>query len=243
MCKKDWEDVPLRLETATPTYQVGLPSLSPWTLSIFHPIPMPPPGAARAIRSRSVVPQMMMMRKSVASTFGGVDVDADEESAELEMLPRAATVTSKGNVSATFDVPGIITIPSDGAAHNVNIIKLNLEAIMSWVAVPKYDARTRLNVLSLPSSYPNGTLTTCVGKDQERVRVYSTQWDRQHLCRRKLHIQVEHSRREPRRKLRLRSWPRPRHPYYISSSFQENGQVRILHKDKCHLVHSAYFGS
>ncbi|KAF8335550.1 hypothetical protein F5887DRAFT_989185 [Amanita rubescens] len=141
---EDWEDVPLRLETATPTYQVGLPSLSPWTLSIYHPMP-PPPGATRAIRSRSAIPPMKMMRKSVASTIEGVDVDAYEASALLDMLPRGATVTSKGNVSATFDVPGIITIPSDGAAHNVNIIKLNLEAIMSWVAVPKYDARTRLN--------------------------------------------------------------------------------------------------
>ncbi len=185
----------------------------------------------------------MMMRKSVASTMESVGEDIYEENTLLDMVPRAATVTSKGNVSATFDVPGIITIPSDGAAHNVNIIQLNLEAIMSWVAIPKYDARTRLNVFSLPLPNSNGIITTCIGKNQECIRVYSTQRDRQHLCRRKLHIQVKHPRREPWRKFRLRSWPRPSHSHYISSSFQENGQVRILHKDECHVVHSAYLGS
>ncbi|KAF8340036.1 hypothetical protein F5887DRAFT_888929 [Amanita rubescens] len=139
---EDWEDVPLRLETATPTYQVGLPSLFPWTLSIYHPIPMPPQGAVRARTYRS---QRRMERRSSASTIESVGHACYGANPLLDMLPSGATVTSKGNVSATFDVPGIITIPSDGAAHNVNIVKLNLEAIMSWVAVPKYDARTRLN--------------------------------------------------------------------------------------------------
>jgi len=59
---------------------------------------------------------------------------------------RDTTITSKGNVSATFTVPGTITIPSDDDAHNVTITQLKLGAAMSWIAVPKIDARVRLSV-------------------------------------------------------------------------------------------------
>ncbi|KAK2467315.1 hypothetical protein APHAL10511_000550 [Amanita phalloides] len=43
---EEWKDVPIRLETATPTFGIELPSLSPWTLSIFHPPPPAPPQRA-----------------------------------------------------------------------------------------------------------------------------------------------------------------------------------------------------
>ena len=65
---------------------------------------------------------------------------------------RDTTITSKGNVSATFTVPGTITIPSDNSAHNVTITQLKLDATMSWIAVPKIDARVRLSVRNLVSS-------------------------------------------------------------------------------------------
>jgi hypothetical protein len=57
-----------------------------------------------------------------------------------------ASVTSKGNVSATFRVPGLVTIPCDGDAHNFTIVELALKAAMSWVSVPKIDPKTHLNV-------------------------------------------------------------------------------------------------
>jgi hypothetical protein len=57
-----------------------------------------------------------------------------------------ASVTSKGSVSATFRVPGLVTIPCDGDAHNFTIVELTLKAAMSWVSVPKIDPKTHLNV-------------------------------------------------------------------------------------------------
>lgn len=64
---------------------------------------------------------------------------------------RGVNVASKGNISATFEVPGVLSIPSDGVAHNVTIVQLDLEATMSWVCVPKKDARIHLNVISFGS--------------------------------------------------------------------------------------------
>jgi hypothetical protein len=90
--------------------------------------------------------------RRITSLLESVPDDESEEynagaMAPCYFAPASAIVTSRGNVSATFDVPGTITIPSDGAAHNVTITELNnLEAAMSWIAIPKCDARTRLSV-------------------------------------------------------------------------------------------------
>lgn len=62
------------------------------------------------------------------------------------MQQEVAYVNSKGNITATFGVPGKITVPSDGATHNVTIVKLNLDATMRWVSVPKQEAKTHLSV-------------------------------------------------------------------------------------------------
>lgn len=56
------------------------------------------------------------------------------------MAHASASVAAQGTVSATFRVPGLISIPSDGAAHNFTITELALDAKMTWVAVPKVDA-------------------------------------------------------------------------------------------------------
>jgi hypothetical protein len=72
-----------------------------------------------------------------------------ESSIQPTFQHRRLDVSSKGNISATFQVPGLISIPSDGIIHNVTIAMLNLNATMSWVCVPKKDTKTHLNVSSL----------------------------------------------------------------------------------------------
>lgn len=69
-----------------------------------------------------------------------------ESSIQPTFRHRGLDVSSKGNISATFQVPGLISIPSDGIIHNVTIAILNLNATMSWVCVPKKDTKTHLNV-------------------------------------------------------------------------------------------------
>jgi len=76
--------------------------------------------------------------------------ESDDEDVMMAMVPEmdyaGLQVTSKGGVSATFKVPGLVTIPSDGAAHNFTIVQLDLDAEMSWISVPKVDARVHLKV-------------------------------------------------------------------------------------------------
>jgi len=64
------------------------------------------------------------------------------------MRNRGLVVSSKGDITATFSVPGLMTIPSDGASHNVTITQLELEAVMSWISVPKKSPKAHLTVCS-----------------------------------------------------------------------------------------------
>ncbi|KAJ7037477.1 hypothetical protein C8F04DRAFT_952804 [Mycena alexandri] len=133
---ESWDDVPLQLETSTPTFGLGVPHLSPWNLAIHRPAPTSEP-VFMSMSLASMAPPPSAARRRMRSTV-------DEE--ELPRMGSAgAAVTSKGNVSATFRVPGLVSIPCDGDAHNFTIVELGLKAAMSWVAVPKIDAKTHLN--------------------------------------------------------------------------------------------------
>ena len=125
---EDWNDVPLTLETATPTFGVNVPILTPWTLSVYSSSPV-----AYARDRSGPFPSYMRLRATL-------NRDLDEGS----MRHRELEVSSKGYVSATFSVPGQINIPSDNAGHNVTIVKLVLDATMNWVCVPKKDTRVHL---------------------------------------------------------------------------------------------------
>ncbi|TEB24527.1 hypothetical protein FA13DRAFT_1756801 [Coprinellus micaceus] len=147
---EDWTDIPVTLETATPTFGLSLPVLGTWNLSVYKPPPPLPhseykkskslkPGAARFLRSRKA--------------------SAEEESEEDDDMGFGtvrrgafASVTSQGNVNATFRVPGLISIPSDGVSHNVTIVSLKPEARLAWMTVPSVDTKVHLTTRITNSS-------------------------------------------------------------------------------------------
>ena len=63
-----------------------------------------------------------------------------------EMAYAGSSVTSKGNVTATYRIPGQVTIPADGTEKTFTIVELKLDASMSWISVPKIDQQTHLKV-------------------------------------------------------------------------------------------------
>ena len=133
---EDWKDVPLSLETATPTFGVDVPTLTPWTLSVYSP----PKVVYRRNRSLAFSPGEPVIAAAPMMLAASPYPESDGGSIQLRMLQ----VSSKGYVNATFDVPGLINIPSDNVGHNVTIVKLALDATMNWVCVPKKDTRVHL---------------------------------------------------------------------------------------------------
>jgi uncharacterized protein (TIGR02231 family) len=145
---EDWVDVPLTLETATPTFGLEVPTLTPWNISIYHPTPFGQAVFGRGMRLSSAMPpepQMRSIDSSSAKKGIGIAPAGSQLSTQPTFRQPLVDVSSKGNVSATFQVPGLISIPSDGIIHNVTIAKLDLNAMMSWVCVPKKDTKTHLN--------------------------------------------------------------------------------------------------
>lgn len=57
-----------------------------------------------------------------------------------------AYVTSKGNVSATFRIPGVVTIPGDGSFNTFTIAELKLDAALSWISIPRVEPKVHLTV-------------------------------------------------------------------------------------------------
>lgn len=137
---QDWNDIALTLETATPTFGQGIPYLDIWSLSVYQPLTK----LMRHGRMMSSVMPAMSVARSGLHRYAGSSETPRPIDTPMEL--RSLFVSSKGNVSATFNVPGKITIPSDNVAHNVTIAQLQLDAVMSWVSVPKKDAKTHLSV-------------------------------------------------------------------------------------------------
>jgi len=141
---EDWKDVSLVLETATPTFGVEVPKLDQWKLSLYAPpliLSQPPRSMAPAPGPYSM-PMGALTPPPPPSRAARAPPPPPPPP---PMAARGASVSSKGNVSATFQVPGVISIPSDGAFHNVTVAQLELEATMAWVCVPKKDTKTRLS--------------------------------------------------------------------------------------------------
>ncbi|KAF7318747.1 hypothetical protein HMN09_00387000 [Mycena chlorophos] len=137
---ESWDDVPLTLETSTPTFGLDIPKLQPWNLDVFRPVLVSSKSRTTvATRAAGVRPQAMEYQDDQAPRAASVGGGSGEP---MDFL--GASVTSRGNVSATFRVPGRVSIPSDGEVHNFTLVELKFAAVMSWVAVPKMDTKAHI---------------------------------------------------------------------------------------------------
>ena len=64
----------------------------------------------------------------------------------LGLVIPVADLAGQGTISATYLIPDIISIPGDGQTYNVTVARLELEAELSWVTVPKYDKKVYIKV-------------------------------------------------------------------------------------------------
>ncbi|KAF9263747.1 hypothetical protein L218DRAFT_901405 [Marasmius fiardii PR-910] len=134
---ESWDDVPVTLETVTPTHGVALPSLSKWTVSLYTP-PPPAPRVKQTARRAST-------HLRTAEAIGDSDEDMgfglfDDD----EMDHAVADISSKGSLSTAFRVPGLVTIPSGNTEQTFTIVELQLDARITWFTIPKVDTRVHL---------------------------------------------------------------------------------------------------
>lgn len=76
---------------------------------------------------------------------GGVQ-SSYEEDTESPIMHRETVVAKQGNLNASFQVPGFITVPSDGEVHTVTVVKLPMEATMAWIGIPRAAPKVHVKV-------------------------------------------------------------------------------------------------
>jgi len=128
---EDWSNVPLTLSTARPASGGAPPTLHPWRISFYRPMPMAMPAAA-PIRSY----------KKAARPVMAESMKADMAMEEEEPAPAAfqtAQAAAEGT-SIAFKIPKPVDIPSDNTRHSTVIALEKLPVSTEYSSVPKLAA-------------------------------------------------------------------------------------------------------
>ncbi|KAL1681783.1 hypothetical protein EV122DRAFT_204764 [Schizophyllum commune] len=155
---EDWTNVPLVLETIAPAFGVAIPELDTWDVQLL-PIVKPAsestsslfaqrgPARGALFGSSSTLPTMAPPAPRARALMVAAAAPAMEHS--------DVQVTSHSVINTTFEVPGLISVPSDKQTHNVIIANLKLDAQLQWITVPKKDTRVFLKAnIRNDSEYP-----------------------------------------------------------------------------------------
>jgi uncharacterized protein (TIGR02231 family) len=130
---EDWTNVKLKLSTGQPRLSPQGTEPRPWKLSLYSPSV----GAVSESSVRAVMAPAALMRQK-----------ADELKSREEMpLEVQTTFTTE------FEVPGTVSLPSDGRKLTVSLAKLSLPAKMRLRVVPRLDAAA---VVTAEAQRPEG---------------------------------------------------------------------------------------
>ncbi|KAF8901316.1 hypothetical protein CPB84DRAFT_1679836 [Gymnopilus junonius] len=150
---EDWNDVPLTLETTTLSFDSSLPIIKQWKLSV-HKRPVPNPSSR--MPGGSIFKAASKEKKSKEELEEESDNDMGFGLYDDEAIGHSyAQVISKGNLNATFVIPGLITVPTESTNLTFTIQNLDLQSKLSWIAIPKHDTKSRLTAkITNNSEYP-----------------------------------------------------------------------------------------
>jgi uncharacterized protein (TIGR02231 family) len=121
---EDWTGVKLRLSTGQPRLSPAGPDPRPWWVSL--PVARP---LANAVGAFAQVAKEAASRSLAAKGAGRVD----------EPAQAPAPVEQQTIFSTEFEVPGVVSLPSDGRKLTVSLAKLTLPAKMRLRVVPRLD--------------------------------------------------------------------------------------------------------
>jgi uncharacterized protein (TIGR02231 family) len=151
---EDWSAVKLKLSTGLPRLSPQGPDPRTWYVSLAEPR-----SYARALQSAAEAPMAAMKRQNRA--------DAPEEKS-VEVQTTFAT---------EFEVPGLVTLPSDGRKVTVSLAKLALPAKMQLRVVPRQDVAA---IVTAQAKRPEGVwLPGRIELARDGDYVGSTAWNPQ----------------------------------------------------------------
>jgi uncharacterized protein (TIGR02231 family) len=123
---EDWAGVALTLSTARPALAGTLPELDPWYIG---PVVAQQRPVARRIRS--------MAAPAAPPQMDAMFLAAEPEAAKFAPQVEAAAKVEASGAAVTYQVPGTVTVPADGAPHKVAVARFELAPGLDYVAAPK----------------------------------------------------------------------------------------------------------
>jgi uncharacterized protein (TIGR02231 family) len=127
---EDWTDVVLTLSTARPALAGTLPELEPWYIGPVFAQERP---AALRMMSMAAPAAPLDMRATLAAAQPEAALPMPEA---VEAAVAMATVEASG-AAVTYQVPGTVVVPADGALHKVTVARFELTPVLDYVAAPK----------------------------------------------------------------------------------------------------------
>ncbi len=163
-----WQDVKLSFSNATPWIAGDVPTLYPWFIDYFTPMPI---IRSKAVAAKTQAPMVMEMAADDMKM-------ARTEEAEALSIPVEKQI---GETTITFDVAIPYTIESDGKVQTIEIQRTSTPAGYKYITVPKLSSHAYLtgNIANwAEQSLQNGEATlyfenTFVGKSTLNVNQLS----------------------------------------------------------------------
>ncbi|KAH9484488.1 Protein F37C4.5 [Psilocybe cubensis] len=149
---ESWDNVPLTLETSSPSFGIKPPHLPTCRITAPRAIPYPvpgsgPPGFVPVIPDDChyfMPPPPLAKSPSISTGSPRPSLPIPEPFQPVMTQPSMIHGSNKGNIIASFRIPGLINIPNDGGNHNVSVTQLDLDAAITWYAVPATDTRVHM---------------------------------------------------------------------------------------------------
>lgn len=125
---EDWPAGELTLSTARPAVQATIPELDPWYVDIWRvrPLPKARPGVPLAAGGREAY-------ELATSAMAMSDMAVDE----VALAGPEEADAAQGATAVSYRLPRPVAVPSDGSPHKATITRIDLEAALDYVAVPK----------------------------------------------------------------------------------------------------------
>lgn len=125
---EDWTNVALSLSTAKPSISGQLPYVAPWILRPYQPRPV---AGERKMAMAPAAIGGVQYEPYYLSTDYATDNAVPQKAAEM-----AFSDASFKGVSVSYQIPGSVTVKSDGTEHKLPVTSQALEAAFSYSAFP-----------------------------------------------------------------------------------------------------------
>lgn len=128
---EDWKDISLALSTAKPSISGQIPDIAPWIVRPYQP-PVPMKGKSR---NTALKQEAATMEANYEPDYLAMDAAVfapEEKEAEVAV----SQVDTKG-ISVSYQLPGKVTVKSDGTDHKLPVTTQMLNAKFSYTTYPR----------------------------------------------------------------------------------------------------------